>query len=74
MDLSRVVLTHHRLADQGQRNLPLGVEDPQKLDPMRAPGAGEVQEKEKEKEKALLGPGQLYEALRERGDARQAGS
>ncbi|OQZ07366.1 MAG: type I restriction endonuclease subunit R [Planctomycetes bacterium UTPLA1] len=47
VDLSKVVLTHHRLKDQGQRDLPLTVEDAAKLTPMTEPGSGEVREKEK---------------------------
>ncbi len=45
VDLSKVVLTHHKLKDQGERNLPLGVG--QKLKPLTDPGTGEVQDKEK---------------------------
>jgi type I restriction enzyme R subunit len=45
VDLSKVVLTHHKLKDQGERNLPLGVG--QKLKPLTEPGTGEVQDKEK---------------------------
>jgi type I restriction enzyme, R subunit len=45
VDLSKVVLTHHKLKDQGARNLPLGVGE--KLKPLTEPGTGEVQDKEK---------------------------
>ncbi len=47
VDLSKVVLTHHRLKDQGRRDLPLTAQDAAQLKPMTEPGAGEVQEKEK---------------------------
>jgi len=45
VDLSKVVLTHHKLKDQGERNLPLGVGE--KLKPLTETGSGEIQEKEK---------------------------
>jgi len=45
VDLSRMVLTHHKLKNQGKRTLPLGVGEP--LPPLTEPGSGEVQEKEK---------------------------
>ncbi|WP_130473041.1 type I restriction endonuclease subunit R [Candidatus Magnetaquicoccus inordinatus] len=47
VDLSRVTLTHHKLKDQGKRNLPLQEGEANKLSPMTATGSGEVQEKEK---------------------------
>ncbi|ODT98499.1 MAG: type I restriction endonuclease subunit R [Rhodospirillales bacterium SCN 65-16] len=47
VDLSKVVLTHHRLNNQGERNLPLGVGEPDKLKSLTEPGTGEVQDKEK---------------------------
>ena len=47
VDLSKVVLTHHKLKDQGKRNLPLGVGEPDKLKPLTETGSGEIQEKEK---------------------------
>ncbi len=47
VDLSKVVLTHHRLKNQGERSLPLGVGEPDKLKPLTEPGTGEVQDKEK---------------------------
>jgi type I restriction enzyme R subunit len=47
VDLSKVVLTHHKLKDQGKRNLPLGVGEADKLKPLTDPGSGEIQEKEK---------------------------
>jgi len=48
VDLSKVVLTHHRLKDQGARSLNLNEEGPSyKLDPLTEPGTGELQEKEK---------------------------
>jgi len=45
VDLSKVILTHHKLKDQGKRDLPLaggGL-----LPPLADPGSGEVREKEK---------------------------
>lgn len=45
VDLSRVVLTHHKLKNQGRRALPLGVGEP--LPPLTDPGSGQLQEKEK---------------------------
>lgn len=48
VDLSKVVLTHHRLKDQGQRNLALHQSDGQhKLEPMTEAGGGSVQDKQK---------------------------
>ncbi|NGZ26622.1 MAG: type I restriction endonuclease subunit R [Magnetococcales bacterium] len=47
VDLSRVTLTHHKLREQGKRNLPLHEGEADKLQPMTATGSGEVQEKEK---------------------------
>jgi type I restriction enzyme, R subunit len=47
VDLSGVVLTHHRLRDGGQRNLGLSGEDAPKLAPMTEAGSGSVQEKQK---------------------------
>ncbi|HMM47293.1 MAG TPA: DEAD/DEAH box helicase family protein [Thiobacillaceae bacterium] len=47
VDLSKVVLTHHRLRSRGERNLPLGVGEPDRLKPLTEPGTGEVQDKEK---------------------------
>lgn len=48
IDLSKVVLTHHRLKDQGQRSL--GIQDTEgdfKLKPLTDTGGGAVQDKEK---------------------------
>ncbi len=47
IDLSKVVLTHHHLKDQGQRALPLGVGDTPKLAPITEAGSGMVQEQQK---------------------------
>ena len=47
VDLSKVMLTHHRLKNQGKRNLPLYVGEPDKLKPLTEPGTGDVQDKEK---------------------------
>jgi type I restriction enzyme R subunit len=45
VDLSKVVLTHHKLKNQGKRTLPLGVGEP--LQPLTEAGEGQLQEKEK---------------------------
>ncbi|WP_283745974.1 hypothetical protein [Sideroxydans sp. CL21] len=45
VDLSKVVLTHHKLKNQGKRALPLGAGEP--LPPLTDPGCGQLQEKEK---------------------------
>ncbi len=48
IDLSKVVLTHHSLKDQGKRTLPLGFsEDGPKLQPLTDVGGGEIHEREK---------------------------
>lgn len=48
VDLSKVVLTHHKLKDQGNRTLGLGEsEGDYKLAPMTEPGGGQVQDKQK---------------------------
>lgn len=45
VDLSRVVLTHHKLKSQGKRTLPLGAGEP--LQPLTDTGGGQLQKKEK---------------------------
>jgi len=47
VDLSKVVLTHHNLKDEGQRRLDVSGRDESKLKPMTEVGSGSVQEKEK---------------------------
>ncbi|MFM8288274.1 MAG: UvrB domain 3-containing protein, partial [Planctomycetaceae bacterium] len=47
VDLSEVVLTHHRLTDKGQRNLGLSGGDGPKLDPLQELGGGRVHERER---------------------------
>ncbi len=48
IDLSKVTLTHHKLKKQGTPALVLGETDGEyKLDPLTAPGTGELQEKTK---------------------------
>lgn len=47
IDLSKVILTHHNLKDQGKRTLPLGEGEYPKLQPLTEAGAGTVQEKQK---------------------------
>ncbi len=50
VDLSKVTLTHHRLKKQGGTALVLGEQEGEyKLDPMTAPGTGQIQDKEKTK-------------------------
>jgi type I restriction enzyme R subunit len=45
VDLSKVVLTHHKLKNQGKRALPLSAGEP--LPPLTDPGSGQLQEKER---------------------------
>jgi type I restriction enzyme, R subunit len=45
VDLSKVILTHHKLKDEGRRDLPLGAGA--KLKPLTDTGSGEVREREK---------------------------
>lgn len=47
VDVSQLVLTHHKLRNEGQRTIPLGVGDAEKLNPITEAGSGEVQDKEK---------------------------
>jgi type I restriction enzyme R subunit len=47
VDLSEVVLTHHRLSHGGKKNLGLSDKDAPKLDPLHEIGSGEVREKQK---------------------------
>jgi type I restriction enzyme, R subunit len=47
IDLSKVILTHHSLKDQGKRQLPLGDGEAPKLSPLTEAGSGSIQEKEK---------------------------
>jgi type I restriction enzyme R subunit len=47
VDLSKVVLTHHALKNQGKRNLALGDGEGEKLQPLTDSGSGDVQEKVK---------------------------
>lgn len=47
IDLSKIVLTHHNLKDQGKRDVPLGRGENPKLNPLTESGGGSVQEKEK---------------------------
>ncbi|MBE7461854.1 MAG: type I restriction endonuclease subunit R [Planctomycetes bacterium] len=47
IDLSKVILTHHNLKNQGKRDLPLGAGPTPKLAPITEAGSGSVQEKEK---------------------------
>jgi type I restriction enzyme R subunit len=49
VDLSKVVLTHHTLKNQGKRSLPLSGGDVPKLKPLDEVGSGEVQDKQKAK-------------------------
>lgn len=47
VDLSKVVLTHHNLKNEGQRRLNVAERDESKLKPIAEVGSGSVQEKEK---------------------------
>lgn len=47
IDLSNLVLTHHKLKDKGKRDLPISSGEAGKLKPMTDLGEGEVREKEK---------------------------
>ena len=47
IDLSKVVLTHHNLKNQGKRSMPLNDGENPKLDPITEAGSGSVQEKQK---------------------------
>ena len=47
VDLSRVVLTHHNLKNEGHRRLDVAGRDETKLKPLTEVGSGSVQEKEK---------------------------
>ncbi|MCQ6561528.1 type I restriction endonuclease subunit R [Paenibacillus mendelii] len=47
VDLSKVVLTHHKLKNKGKLDLPLRDGEAEKLKPLTDTGSGEVQEKEK---------------------------
>jgi type I restriction enzyme, R subunit len=47
IDLSKVLLTHHSLRDQGKRQLPMSGGEAPKLAPISEAGSGSVQEKEK---------------------------
>jgi type I restriction enzyme R subunit len=47
IDLSKVVLTHHSLKNQGKRTLPLAGGETPKLEPITEAGSGSVQEREK---------------------------
>lgn len=47
VDLSKVVLTHHNLKNEGERRLDIAERDESKLKPLTEIGSGSVQEKEK---------------------------
>src|SRR5438445_7648900 len=47
IDLSKVILTHHNLKDQGKRTVPVGGGETPKLNPLKESGGGSVQEKER---------------------------
>ncbi|PTQ58582.1 type I restriction enzyme R subunit [Sphingomonas sp. PP-CE-3G-477] len=47
VDLSKVVLTHHTLKNEGERRLNVAEGEERKLGPMTGAGSGSVQEKEK---------------------------
>lgn len=47
VDVSRLVLTHHALKNQGRRPMPLGQEEGAKLQPVTEVGGGTVQDKQR---------------------------
>ena len=47
IDLSKVVLTHHKLKPQGKQSMPLDEGENPKLEPLTEVGGGSVQEKQK---------------------------
>ncbi len=47
LDLSKVILTHHNLKNQGKQAIQLGGGDTSKLKPLTESGSGSLQEKEK---------------------------
>jgi type I restriction enzyme R subunit len=47
IDLSKVVLTHHNLKNQGKRAMPLSEGENPKLEPLTEVGGGTIQEKQK---------------------------
>jgi type I restriction enzyme R subunit len=47
IDLSKIVLTHHTLKDQGKRSLPLGDGEAPKLEPLSEAGGGGLHDKQK---------------------------
>ena len=47
VDLSKVVLTHHKLKNQGKQSLTLSEGDAEKLKPLTETGSGQVQDKDK---------------------------
>lgn len=47
LDLSKVILTHHNLKNQGKQAIQLGGGDTSKLKPLSGSGSGSLQEKEK---------------------------
>ncbi len=62
IDLSKVILTHHSLKDQGKRQLILGEGESPKLQPLTEIGSGSVQEKEKARlEEIITKVNELFE-------------
>ena len=54
VDLSKVVLTHHRLQNRGAAHLNMYALQPEKLEPMTEAGAGQVNEPERERLSAII--------------------
>ena len=54
IDLSKVMLTHHNLKDQGKRAIALGVGETEKLMPLGGVGSGAVQEQEKARLREII--------------------
>lgn len=59
IDLSKVLLTHHKLKNRGKRSMPLTEGETPKLDPLTETGTGAVQEQQR------IYMGQLIEKLNE---------
>jgi type I restriction enzyme, R subunit len=69
IDLSKVVLTHHNLKNQGKRPMPLGEGENGKLNPLTESGGGSVQEKEKARlEEIIAKVNNLFEGDLSEGD------
>jgi type I restriction enzyme R subunit len=69
LDLSKILLTHHNLRDQGKRRISLGQGEAPKLSPLTESGGGSVQEKEKARlEEIIARVNDLFEGELTDGD------